>query len=124
VLHRLRYQPSGLISYTSSDKWPSRACKHAHTIENEDNIFHDLEVNGRNWHKELPSVLWALRTNVNRAIRDTPFCLVYGVDTVLPLEIFLESAWVVQFGEENQDEAREFDSNLLEEKRNKALPNV
>jgi hypothetical protein len=50
--------------------------------------------------------------------------LVYGVDTVLPLEIFLESAWVVQFGEENQDEAREFDSNLLEEKRNKALPNV
>jgi hypothetical protein len=87
-------------------------------------MFHDLEANGRNWHKEFPSVLWALRTNVNRTIRDTPFHLVYGVDTVLPLEIFLESAWVVQFGEENQDEARELDSNLLEEKRNKALANV
>jgi hypothetical protein len=41
-------------------------------------MFHDLEVKGRNWHKELPSVLWALRTKVNRATRDTPFHLVYG----------------------------------------------
>jgi transposase InsO family protein len=36
-------------------------------------MFHDLEAKGRNWHKKLPSVLWALLTNVNRATRDTPF---------------------------------------------------
>jgi hypothetical protein len=47
-------------------------------------MFHDLEARGRIWHKELPSVLWALHTNVNRAIRDTPFNLVYGAEAMLP----------------------------------------
>jgi transposase InsO family protein len=53
-------------------------------------MFHDLEVKGKNWHKELPSVLWALRTNINRAIKDILFHLVYGADAVLPPKIFLE----------------------------------
>jgi hypothetical protein len=87
-------------------------------------MFHDLEAKGRNWHKELPSVLWALRTNVNQARKDTPFHLVYGADAVLPPKIFLELAWVAQFNKANQDEAREFNSNLLEEKHNKTLNNV
>jgi hypothetical protein len=56
-------------------------------------MFHDLEAKERNWYKEPPSVLWALRTNINRATRDTPFHLVYGADAVLPPEIFLESTW-------------------------------
>jgi hypothetical protein len=68
-------------------------------------------------------VLWALRTNVNRATRDTPFHFVYGADVVLPPEIFLESAQVAQFNEVDQDEERELDSNLLEEKHNKELAN-
>jgi hypothetical protein len=87
-------------------------------------MFHDLEAKGRNWHKELPSVLWALRTNVNRATRDTPFHLVYGADAVLPLENFLKSARVAHFNEEDQAEARKLDSNLLEEKHNTTLTNV
>jgi hypothetical protein len=57
-------------------------------------MFHDLEARVKNWHKEMPSLLWALRTNVNRATRSTPFHLVYGADVVLPSEIFLESARV------------------------------
>jgi hypothetical protein len=69
-------------------------------------MLHDLEAQGRNWHKELPSVLWALRTNVNYSTRDTPFHLVYGVDIVLPSEIYLELAQVAQFNEADQDEAR------------------
>jgi hypothetical protein len=55
-------------------------------------MFHDLEAKGKNWHKVLPSVLWPLRTNINRATRDTPFHLVYRADAVLPPEIFLELA--------------------------------
>jgi hypothetical protein len=54
-------------------------------------MFHDLEAKGKNGNKELPSVLWALRTNINKATRDTPFNLVY---TVLTPEIYLELAWV------------------------------
>jgi hypothetical protein len=87
-------------------------------------MFDDLEARGRNWHKELPSVLWALRTNINRATRDTPFNLVYAVDAMLPPEIFLESARVAHFDEENQVEARQHDSNLLEERCNTMLANV
>jgi hypothetical protein len=79
-------------------------------------IFHDLEARGRNWRKELPSVLWALRTNVNRATRDTPFNLVYGADAVLPSEIYLMSARIAHFDSEHQAEARELDSILLEER--------
>jgi hypothetical protein len=87
-------------------------------------IFHNLEAKWKNWHKELPSVLWALRTNINRATRDTPFHLVYGADAVLPPKIFIQSTRVAQFNVEDQAEARELDFNLLEEKHNKALANV
>jgi hypothetical protein len=87
-------------------------------------IFQDLEARGRNWHKELPSVLWALLTNINRATRDTPFNLVYGVEAVLPPEIYLESAGVAHFNAKDQAEVRELDTNLLEERRNIVLSNV
>jgi hypothetical protein len=87
-------------------------------------MFHNLEARGRNWHNELPSVLWALRTNINRATRDTPFNLVYRADIVLSLEIYLESTKVAHFNAEDQVEARELDSNLLEERHNTALANV
>jgi hypothetical protein len=73
---------------------------------------------------ELPSVLWALRTNINRETRDTPFNLVYGADAVLPPQIYLESTRVAHFNAEDQAEARELDSNLLEERHNTALANV
>jgi transposase InsO family protein len=87
-------------------------------------MFHDLKARGRNWHKELLSVLWALWTNVNRATRDTPFNLVYGADVILPPEIYLQSARVAHFDSEHQIEARELDSILLEERRSTALINM
>jgi hypothetical protein len=67
---------------------------------------------------------WALQTNVSRAIRDTSFNLVYGVDVVLPPEIYLQSARVAHFYSKHQAEARELDSILLEERHNIALINV
>jgi hypothetical protein len=61
---------------------------------------------------------------VNQATRDTPFNLVYGADTVLSPEIYLQSARVAHFDSEHQAEARELDSILLEERRNATLINV
>jgi hypothetical protein len=87
-------------------------------------MFHDLKARGRNWHKELPSVLWALHTNINRATRNTPFNLVYGAVAVLPQEIYLKSTRVAHFSAEDQVETRELDSNLLEERCNTTLANV
>jgi hypothetical protein len=87
-------------------------------------MLQDLEARGRNWHKELPSVLWVLWTNINRSTRDTPFNLIYGVEAVLPSEIYLKSARVTHFNAEDQTDARELDTNLLEERCNPALSNV
>jgi hypothetical protein len=64
-------------------------------------MFQDLEARGRNWNKELSSVLWALRTNINRAIKNTPFNLVYGADAEMPLEIHLESVRMTHFNTED-----------------------
>jgi hypothetical protein len=87
-------------------------------------MFQDLEAKRKNWHKQLPSVLWALRTNINRATRDTPFSLVYGAEAVLPPKIYFKSARVAHFNPEDQAEARELDANLLEEMYNTTLSNV
>jgi transposase InsO family protein len=87
-------------------------------------MFQDLEVKVKNWHKELPSVLWALWTNASRAARATPFSLVYGAEVVLPQEVYLKSARVEHFNPEDQAEARELDANVLEERRNTSLSNV
>jgi hypothetical protein len=87
-------------------------------------MYHNLEARGRNWHKELPSVLWALRTNINRATRDASFNLVYEADVVLSPEIYLESIRVAHFNVEDQAEARKLDFNLLEERCNTTLANV
>jgi hypothetical protein len=43
---------------------------------------------------------------------------------VLPSKIFFEAARVAHFDEENQEEVRKLDSNLLEERCNTALTNV
>jgi hypothetical protein len=87
-------------------------------------MFQDLEAKGKNSHKELPSVLWALRTNVIRASKAMPLSLVYGEEAVLPPEVYLDSTRVTHFNPEDQTEARELDTNLLEERRNTALSNV
>jgi hypothetical protein len=87
-------------------------------------MFQDLETKGKNWHKELPSVLWALQTNVNRATRDTSFSLVYGAEAIFPPEVYLKSARVAHFNLEDQAKARELDAKVLEEMYNTALSNV
>jgi hypothetical protein len=87
-------------------------------------MFHDLEAKGRNWDKELPLVLWALRSNINRATRDTPFNFVFGAEAVLPPEIYLQSARVAHFDDEDRAEDRELNSNLLEGRCIAALTNV
>jgi hypothetical protein len=69
-------------------------------------------------------VLWALRTNINRVTRDTPFNVVYRADLVVPPEIYLESTRLAHFNAKDQAEAREIDSNLLEERHNTALANL
>jgi transposase InsO family protein len=39
------------------------------------------------WVKELPSILWALRTTLSHAKGHTPFYLVYGSEAMLSTEV-------------------------------------
>ena len=54
------------------------------------------EAKGR-WVKELPNVLWAYCITPRRSIGETLFSLTYGVETVIPTEVNLCSAWVTGF---------------------------
>jgi transposase InsO family protein len=53
----------------------------------EPRIYNDLNKFGRRWMKELPSVVWSLRTTPSRAMGFTPFFLVYGAEANLPTDL-------------------------------------
>jgi hypothetical protein len=50
-------------------------------------IYNDLNKFGKRWIKELPSVVWSLRTTSSRATGFSPFFLVYGVEAILPTDL-------------------------------------
>jgi transposase InsO family protein len=66
-------------------------------------IFYRLKSSAEKWVKELPSVLWALRTTPSHATGHTPFLLVYGLEAVLPTDVEHKSFRVQQFNEEQPD---------------------
>jgi hypothetical protein len=80
-------------------------------------IFDRLKPCARKWVKELPSVLWALRTTPSRAMGHTPFSLVYGSEAMLSTEVEHKSFHVQQFNEEHLDDSRVDDLTRLEELR-------
>jgi hypothetical protein len=50
-------------------------------------IYNELKIHVERWVDELPSLLWSLRTSVNRSTWYTPFFLVYGVEAVIPSDL-------------------------------------
>jgi len=46
-----------------------------------------IKKNGRDWHDQLPYALWAYRTSERTTIGATPYSLVYGDESVIPIEI-------------------------------------
>ena len=80
-------------------------------------IFDRLRPYAGKWAKELPSVLWALRTTPSRATGETPFFLTYGSEAVLPTELEFRSPRVEGYSEERADDSRLNDIDCLEEAR-------
>jgi hypothetical protein len=58
------------------------------------------------WVKELPSVLWGLRTTPNRSTGRTPFFMVYGAEAVLPSDLLHNSPRVDLYSEDEAEQAR------------------
>jgi transposase InsO family protein len=63
-------------------------------------IFDRLKPYARKWVKELPLVLWALRTTLSHATGHIPFSLVYESEAMLPIKVEHKSFRVQQFNEE------------------------
>jgi hypothetical protein len=57
-----------------------------------------IKDNPRRWHEKLSEALWVHRTSRHRAMKVTPFELVYGQEVVLPMEIGLQSLRVTGQG--------------------------
>ncbi|KAL2253359.1 UNVERIFIED_CONTAM: Retrovirus-related Pol polyprotein from transposon opus [Sesamum indicum] len=68
------------------------------------------------WAEELPGVLWAYRTTPRTATGETPFCLVYGTEAIIPAEIGEESQRVAMYDPEANQQERSFDLTMIEEK--------
>ncbi|XP_050379577.1 uncharacterized protein LOC126796908 [Argentina anserina] len=49
------------------------------------------------WPEKLDETLWAIRTTPTEATGETPFCLMYGTDAVLPIKVIKPTQRVTLF---------------------------
>src|SRR6266540_675873 len=80
-------------------------------------VFDRLKPYAGKWVRELPSVLWALRTSHSRATGEYPFFLTYGSEAVLPTELEFGSPRVRNFNDKKSEDSRSEDLDQLEEAR-------
>jgi hypothetical protein len=69
------------------------------------------------WMKELPAVVWGLRTQASRNTGVSPYFMVYGTEAVLPSDITFGSPRIENFDQSTADNTRELEINCMEEKR-------
>ncbi|XP_027156081.1 uncharacterized protein LOC113756723 [Coffea eugenioides] len=79
---------------------------------------------GSSWVEELPSVLWSYRTTPRSASRETPFSLTYGAEAVFPAAILTPSPRLAAYAAEVNNEERQLDLDLVEERRNLASARI
>jgi hypothetical protein len=84
-------------------------------------IYNDLNKFGKRWMKELPSVVWSLRTTPSRATGFTPFFLVYGAEAILPTDLEYGSPRTRAYDDQSNQANREDSLDQLEEARDMAL---
>jgi ribonuclease HI/transposase InsO family protein len=84
-------------------------------------IHNDLNKFDKLWMKELPSVVWSLRTTPSRAMGFTPFFLVYGAEAVLPTDLEYGSPRTKAYDDRSNQTSREDTLDQLEEARDVAL---
>jgi hypothetical protein len=84
-------------------------------------IYNNLNKFGRRWMKELPSVVWSLRTTPSRATSFSPFFLVYGAEAVLPTDLEYGSPRTRAYDDQSNQTSREDSLDQLEEAQGVAL---
>jgi hypothetical protein len=84
-------------------------------------IYNDLNKFGKRWTKELPLVVWSLRTTPSRATGFSPFFLVYGAEAILPTDLEYGSPRTKAYDDQSNQTSREDSLDQLEEARDVAL---
>jgi len=84
-------------------------------------IFNRLNKFGKRWLKELPAVIWSLRTSRSRATGFTPIFMVYGLKAVLPTDLEYGSPRVQAYDENSCKTFQEDALDQLDEARDVAL---
>ena len=67
------------------------------------------------WLKELPAMVWGLRTHPSHNTGVSPYFLVFGSEAVLPTDVAFQAPRIENYDEENNDQARQDDVDRLEE---------
>jgi transposase InsO family protein len=84
-------------------------------------IYNDLNKFGKRWMKELPSMVWSLRTTPSRTTGFSPFFLVHGAEAVLPTNLEYDSPKTKAYDDRSNQTSREDSLDQLEEARDVAL---
>ena len=79
-----------------------------------------LDESKDKWTEELPGVLCAYHTITRTITQETPFNLVFGIETVIPVEIGLPTIGIDFYEESRNPDQLRANLDLLEETRNKA----
>nr|GFA48234.1 reverse transcriptase domain-containing protein [Tanacetum cinerariifolium] len=72
------------------------------------------------WVDELPQVLWAHRTTPKSSNGETPFSLVYRSESIISIEISVETKRVQDFDSKENEKRHREDLDVLEERRKMA----
>jgi hypothetical protein len=76
---------------------------------------------GGKWIKELPNVLWGLRTQPSKPTGQSPYFLIYGSEAILPADVMWDLPAVEQYDEGISEDSRRVDIDGLEEAHCAAL---
>jgi transposase InsO family protein len=81
-------------------------------------VFDKSEKFAGKWIRELPYVVWSLRTQPSRALHgNTPFFMVYGSEAVLPADLIFEAPRLTFESIAEAEATRLEDIDVLEEER-------
>ncbi|GFS40353.1 hypothetical protein Acr_00g0068050 [Actinidia rufa] len=84
------------------------------------NLKARLERSKSEWAENLPSILWAYHTTSRIPTGETPYSMVFGTESVIPVEIGMPSFRVSTFDKETNEAELRLNLDLLEERRESA----
>ena len=79
--------------HNSSPYWPQTNRAVVAANKNIKNILSKMVVTYKDWAEKLPLALWGYKTSILTGA--TPYSLVYGSETVLPIEVEIQSLRVL-----------------------------